>query len=85
MGGGYEHCCQVMLDAVLHRAAEPVGGMTGAMHQCVIIHLVLIRKDGYDAWLAGIEAREPGRIYTWDGTEESCPVTELSLRMEKPA
>lgn len=66
--------------ALVKAATKDVpGGCTGAMVHCVVHHLLDIHKNGYDSWLS----RTPKeRIFTWDGTAESCPQTELSRKME---
>lgn len=58
-----------------------IDGATGAMHQCVVGHLKFIAKKGVDGWLAEFHD-EPNRYFEWDGTEKSCPETEISRRMK---
>lgn len=51
-------------------------GVTGAMHQCVVGHLIYISRFGYDSWLEEIgQHREPEECFEFDGTEASCPPT----------
>lgn len=54
---------------------------TGAMHQAVVGHLLYIAKNGEEKWLE-IFKDDPDRIYEWDGTDKTVPVTELSKSMD---
>lgn len=55
---------------------------TGAMHQCVMGHLIYIAKEGKEKWFKLFDD-QPERFFEWDETEASCPTTELSERMAK--
>ncbi len=55
---------------------------TGAMHQCVVGHLLFIAKNGVNKWLDEFKDK-PECYYVWDGTAKSCPSTELSRKMVK--
>lgn len=46
---------------------EGVDDCTGAMHQCVIGHLLFIAKNGRDAWQAAFNG-QPDRFYEIDQT-----------------
>lgn len=43
---------------------------TGAMHECVLGHLMLIHAHGYKKWF---ESFKQERIFLYDGTLKSCP------------
>lgn len=58
------------------------GGCTGAMVHATMQHLWFISKHGRDKWLAEFDD-QPERRFEWDGTEGSCPKTDVSERMTK--
>lgn len=55
---------------------------TGAMHQCVMGHLMFIAKEGKDKWFE-LFKDQPERLFDWDGTATSCPQTEISRQHEQ--
>ncbi len=59
------------------------GDCTGAQFGCVLGHLFAIRRMGREEWLKKASESQVGRIFEWDGTEESCPKTELSEKFKR--
>lgn len=55
---------------------------TGAMVHSIISILLFVNEKGWDKALSIIERDQPDRIYEFDGTINSVPQTELSIRME---
>lgn len=112
MGGGYEHTCQLMLQAALdymekssvspkefgewgfaktdnakafQDAIVKASGndCTGAMMDAVVANALYIHAHGREAWLHAACEGQPERAYTWDGTIDSVPKTELSEKMAR--
>ena len=55
---------------------------TGAMYYTAKNHAFQRVTKGTD-WYFGQFKNEPTRIYIWNGTKESCPVTDISEKMDK--
>lgn len=55
-----------------HAITDAVSDCTGAMHQCVMSHLMYIGQHGKDKWFE-LFKDQPGRFFEWDGTEKTCP------------
>jgi hypothetical protein len=56
---------------------------TGAMVHAVIGTLLWVAKYSWSEFLVKVEKEAPDRIYEWDGTIKSAPITDLSLEMDK--
>lgn len=54
---------------------------TGAMVHSCMQHLWFISKNGLDKWLLEFND-QPDRYFEWDGTEKSCPKTDISEEMK---
>jgi hypothetical protein len=66
-------------DAIMNDPILQEKGVTGAMHQFVIGHLVFIQKHGHDKWLEHMSAhREPCDFFEFDGTERSIPLEDFT-------
>lgn len=59
------------------------GDCTGAQFGAVVGHLFAIQRLGREEWIRQACEDQPEREFEWDGTEASCPKTELSERMKK--
>lgn len=54
---------------------------TGAMVHSCMLHLLFVSKNGLENWLNEFKD-QPERVFEWDGTEKSCPETDISREME---
>lgn len=69
-----------MLEAAIMAGVDDA---TGAMFHAVVGHVLYIANNGREKWLQEIAKDEPGRLFVFNGTVESCPANSEAERSAK--